>query len=158
MSDAEPLKLAPFVMQLNASLDAVEAVRKSLSPRLQQEGLSARELNRIEVVLEELLANVARHGSPGADVQNQVRVTAKRTDSGLLIIIEDDATPFDPTKVAPPVAARSIEEAEPGGWGVALVRKFATRFDYEQLTNDRQGGAAFAPVNRITVELAVSPA
>ena len=145
-------------MQLSASLDAVEAVRKGLSPRLEQEGLSARELNRVEVVLEELLANVARHGNPGAGVQNQVCVTAKRTDSGLLIIIEDDATPFDPTKVAPPVVARSIDEAEPGGWGVALVRKFATRFDYERLTADQQGAAVFAPVNRITVELALSPA
>lgn len=86
----------------------------------------ARRVYAVELVLEEWLANAFRHG--GA---RQVRLSAGRDgDAGLLLQFEDDGTPFDATAHAPAARPASLDEAEPGGLGLLLIRRCARRWQH----------------------------
>ena len=60
-------------------------------------------------------------------------VTIAPTEDGLVACLEDDGTPFDPTKVAPPQQPTSLADARVGGLGVHLIRKLTTDMHYERI-------------------------
>lgn len=144
-------------IQRPADLDAVEAVRAALTPRLAEAGVADRDLNRLEVILEELIANVARHGAPlrGApEGAATLRLSLACSPDALELVLEDDAAPFDPTACAEPPRPASLDEAVPGGMGLVLIRRLSRRFEYDRADGGPPTSAAFRPVNRVRVELA----
>jgi serine/threonine-protein kinase RsbW len=83
----------------------------------------------VELCLEEAIANIIMHGGPHGG--GEIAVTLERASPGIVATIEDDGAQFDPTKVAPPAAPRSLDEARPGEHGIQLIRTFATDMRYE---------------------------
>ena len=106
----------------------------------------------IQLCLEEALSNVMRHGYQGQPNQS---ITIDCAPSGvenegveeLVFTVEDHAPPFDPFAAAPAPAPASIQDLQPGGQGIGLMRKFATRIDYQQLPDG----------NRLTLAFAIPP-
>jgi anti-sigma regulatory factor (Ser/Thr protein kinase) len=101
----------------------------------------------IQLCLEEALSNIVRHGY-GA--QPSYPITVECAASGvaeLVFTVEDHAPPFDPFAAAPPPAPTSIQELQPGGQGIRLMQKFATRLEYQHLTHG----------NRLTLAFAIPP-
>lgn len=88
-------------------------------------------LARAEICLDELVSNVVRHGGHG-ERPAKLTVSLSRQRGAVLLIVEDDGDPFDPTRVPAPTLARSLEAAEEGGRGVFLVRSFADGLRYER--------------------------
>ena len=104
----------------------------------------------IHLCLEEALSNIVRHGY--RDQSNQsiaVACTVERAPSGvaeLVFTIDDHAPHFDPltpSQVAPAPAPATLAELEPGGQGIRLIRKFASRIHYQQLPNGNRLTLAF---------------
>lgn len=135
-----------------ADLDAVEAVRAAVTPRLAGAGAAERDLNRLEVILEELIANIARHGVR-PEGPATLRLSLSCDAAALTLVLEDDAAPFDPTARAVPEKARSLADAVPGGMGLVLVRKLSRRFEYERADGAAPARTRFRPVNRVRVEI-----
>ena len=153
MRSPEPVQPLALEVERPADLDAVEAVRVAVASRLAAIGVAERDLNRLEVILEELIANIARHGTrPGGAAT--LRLSLSCEADALVLVLEDDAAPFDPTTRAEPEKARTLADAVPGGMGLVLIRRLSRRFEYE-----RADGAAdlapkgFRPVNRVRVEI-----
>lgn len=84
---------------------------------------------RVALVAEELLANLVMHGRFAGEAP-AARLSLDRTAEGVILVIEDGASPFDP-RVAPEPAAPSLDDDRIGGMGLALVRKMAARLGYE---------------------------
>lgn len=126
-----------------------------LAPIFAAHSLPAPTVNRIEVVLEELISNVIRHGfTPGS--QQSLRVRCSIADGLVELVVEDDGTPFNPLAAPEPVPFERIETARLGGLGVALVRKLSTGLHYEQAQGPKfRADGGFAFVNRVTVQLAI---
>lgn len=112
----------------------------------------------IELCLEEALSNIIRHGYRGQANQSiSIACTAEGSPSDaavageLVFTIEDHAPPFDPlasSAAAPaPPAPVSFEDFPPGGQGIRLMRKFASRIAWQQLP---QG-------NRLTLAFSIPP-
>jgi serine/threonine-protein kinase RsbW len=136
-------------LTLGNTLDAVEAGRAPLIAWLDGRGFSARALNRLEVVFEELVSNTVRHGFAPGSAQT-IRVGARILDRDLTIVFEDDGRPFDPLQQEAPPAFSTPQAALAGGLGIQLVRRLAASVRYER---PAPTGSAFSPVNRITVVL-----
>jgi anti-sigma regulatory factor (Ser/Thr protein kinase) len=111
------------------------------------EGLAPDRLFALELCLEEAVANIIMHGGPADHGAMHVAVTITRDESSLMVRLEDDGAPFDPTAVPPPATAASLEEAKIGGLGVHLIRELATDMRY-----DRVGER-----NRLTLIFATRP-
>jgi anti-sigma regulatory factor (Ser/Thr protein kinase) len=70
--------------------------------------------------VDETVTNAIVHGHAGRVGWVEVRV--EREDDRLVVTIEDDAPPFDPTTVPEPDLGVPPEHRRPGGMGVHLAR------------------------------------
>jgi len=129
-------------IDLPAAEPAIERARLAMLAWLAPHGLDERAVNRIEVILEELVSNVVRH-SEGATL---VTIAADMAGGDFQLTISDDGAPFDPTARDDPKAFTTLEEATPGGLGIAMVRRMSRSFGYK-----RADGR-----NRVTVALAAN--
>lgn len=97
----------------------------------------------IQLCLEEALSNVIRHGYHGQP-NHSIAIECAPAAGELVFTVEDQAPPFDPFAAAPATVPTSIQELEPGGQGIRLMRKFASRLDYQQLPDGNRLTLAFA--------------
>ena len=112
-------------------------------------------VNRIEVIFEEVVANIIRHGLAAGSPQSiRVAMTfeANRAGGDVVLRFDDDGAPFDPVKAVAPPAFTRLADAAIGGLGIALVKRLARKVTHERPA--LAGGIGFQPVNRLTVRVA----
>ncbi len=139
---------------LNNTLDAIEAGRVELLNHLAPNDLSDVALNRLEVIFEEVISNIVRHGFEPGSLQS-IHVAARAASDSIELIIEDDGVQFDPLQLVPPKPFTTLEAAQPGGLGVALVRRLSAGVRYEAPMRASATVGGFAPHNRLIVAVAI---
>ncbi|HEY1928017.1 MAG TPA: ATP-binding protein [Caulobacteraceae bacterium] len=144
---------------LNNDLAAIEAGRCEIGKWLESVELSPKATNHWEVVFEEVVSNIIRHGfSPGSP--QTILVAATRTANAIEFTFDDDGRPFDPLAAPAPEPLRSLETAPLGGLGVPLVRRMAASISYERDpecgTDAPSTGQVFIPRNRLRVSIATT--
>lgn len=120
-----------LLLSLAPTLAAIGEAQAALRAWLGAQGAQAELVFRAELAAEEMLANIVRHGGlpPGA----RIGFAAGWEPGGMLRLCTEDHGPeFDPRARPEPARARSLAEAEPGGLGLALLRRMAARLDYER--------------------------
>lgn len=122
---------------------AIEQSRLAVVNFLQPFGVFARTMNRVEVVLEELVSNLVRHGK---DV-SLVSVAAGYRAGVVDLVVEDDGAAFDPLAVADPGPVTSLSEAPLGGLGIPLVRRLSASARYDRI------GSGPDARNRVSVRI-----
>lgn len=88
-----------------------------------------------DLLLEEVLSNVVRHaGAHGTTIGLGVCVDAEAVE----LLVRDRGDAFDPTTapLAEPGEARA--DGRSGGFGLRLVRQFASRLDYERVDGENR--------------------
>ena len=92
------------------------------------EALGATERQRFgaQLCAEEILANAARHGNRPLVT---FVVTLESLHDRLRLTLEDDGAAFDLTIAPARKVDAALDESQPGGWGIALVRRFADHVD-----------------------------
>jgi serine/threonine-protein kinase RsbW len=85
----------------------------------------------MHVVLEEAVANAALHGFPDGS-SGQITIRARQLPSEVILEIEDNGIAFDPTSAAPRAKAQSLDDVEPGGWGLGLIRAYCQTVTYRR--------------------------
>jgi anti-sigma regulatory factor (Ser/Thr protein kinase) len=137
-------------MQLGNGLAAIAEGGAALRDFCAREGLSDAVINRVDVVFEEVVANIVRHGFAPGSAQT-IAVEARIEGDAVVLVFDDDGRPFDPTLQPPPAPFTRLADAQVGGLGVALVQRLARSVAYAQ---PEATGAGFSPVNRLTVTIA----
>lgn len=145
-----------LVMVLGGDLAAIEEGRACMAGRLDP-GLGPRAANRLEVVFEELIANVVRHGF-AAGLGGSILVVLGPRPGVIRLAIEDDGRPFDPFSAPEPPPFAALETAQVGGLGVRAVRRFSASTLYDHAPASDLWSAFVdpggRPVNRVTVTIA----
>lgn len=96
-------------------------------------GVPEKQLNCLDICLNEALANVLEHGGSGAlAAPIQLHFAVRRACSSLeaAITISDQGTACDPLALPAKARPRSLAEAKPGGLGVSMIRTFADALSY----------------------------
>jgi serine/threonine-protein kinase RsbW len=96
-------------------------------------GIAAEALWRLDLCATEAIANVIAHGGATARASSiDLRLEVHHHDGGgeASLMVSDSGCAFDPldSPLRPP--AQTLAEAEPGGHGVVLLRRFADVLDY----------------------------
>jgi anti-sigma regulatory factor (Ser/Thr protein kinase) len=120
-----------------AALDGLVAFTTEAFAR---EGIEPAVRHDVDFVLEELFTNVVKYGG----VAGVVRVEITGVPGGAeVVMIEEDAERFDPTR-GPEVDVRApVEKRVPGGLGLYLVRKLVDAIEYRYSEELRQGRITF---------------
>jgi serine/threonine-protein kinase RsbW len=94
----------------------------------------------LQICLEELLTNIVRHGGakssgdlsevpiPPLNVEISISTGAQRVS----MTVEDNGKPFDVVNAPAHRIDQPLDELQPGGLGIQLIRNFASSIAYEQ--------------------------
>ena len=84
----------------------------------------------VEVALTEAVANAVRHGC-GSDPDKEVQVSvACDPEQGMMVVVRDPGTGFDPATVASPVKAENIFRTH--GRGIFLINRLMDEVHYDK--------------------------
>jgi anti-sigma regulatory factor (Ser/Thr protein kinase) len=92
---------------------------------------SPRSLYRIELVLEEIVTNVVRHGF-GARDESSMEVCLAMEDGYVRLEFLDEGIAFNPLQAAPDAIAGTMQEILVGGRGLQLVRSIVESAQYRR--------------------------
>jgi serine/threonine-protein kinase RsbW len=119
--------------QLRAILD-----RHPLQPRTRY---------RCELVFEEIVSTVIRHGYRD-DQEHRISMTVAIHGDRVELHFEDDGVAFDPRQPVPAACAEAVPDSDSGGRGLVLLRSVTERIDYERTPQQR---------NHLRVTVAAGP-
>ena len=137
--DGEPA----LVLNLPNHPAVSEESRVAVVAFLEPHGVGARTMNRVEVVLEELISNLIRHGHE----VSEITVEADYDGESIDLVVEDNGVEFDPLAKPDPDPFTSLADAPLGGLGIALVRRLTCAARYDRV------GTGSAARNRVSVTI-----
>ena len=105
----------------------------------------------MQVCLEELMSNIVRHGKersnsswpsgPRSD-HLTIAIAIDANADRITMIVEDNARPFDLGKAIAKKIDQPLDQLEPGGLGIHLIKSFSSAMEYQRTEHG----------NRVTVE------
>ena len=105
--------------------------------------LSGDSVMNVNLVLDEIVANVIRHA--GLDANDRIDVRLAFDGSAVSIEVTDAGVAFNPLDAPPPKLDASIAERAPGGLGIHIVKTIARSVTYRR-ADDRNHLSAIVPV------------
>lgn len=117
-----------FLLRLPAALEQVPVLEDAIEAWSSAHDLPPAVAARLQLVAEEIAANVAMHGAGASFFE--LRVT--RAGDGLRLALLDDGPAYDPLARAAPDTEASLEKRDAGGLGVHLVRVLTRDARYER--------------------------
>ncbi|MEA3245791.1 MAG: ATP-binding protein [Gemmatimonadota bacterium] len=119
-------------LSIGAGHDEVARVHAAVAEFATAERLPADVRRSVQVVVDELLANIVLHGLAGRDGgEATIEITCGPHD--LTITVSDNGAPFDPFRHAEPDTTLSVEARPTGGLGIHLVRRMVDEARYQRL-------------------------
>lgn len=135
---------APVVIRFPATREGLAQGFAALRRTLDTEQLDAAPRYHAELVFEEIVANIVKHGARSAS-DLDVCVTVEARPEAIVLTFEDEGVPFDASAHREAPRPRSLEDEKVGGFGLMLVRRVATSLDYLRTAEGH---------NRLTVRVA----
>jgi anti-sigma regulatory factor (Ser/Thr protein kinase) len=123
------------------SFDSLEPLFNLTRDFCARNGVDPGVLPTVDLAVEELFTNMVKYSPGGAAF---VRIDLAAIPGGLDVTLTDnDVEPFDVT-LAPDVdTGLPIEQRNPGGLGLHLIRRLVDAIDYEYSENNRQSRIRF---------------
>jgi serine/threonine-protein kinase RsbW len=101
---------------------------------------------RCELVFEEVVSNIIRHGYAD-DREHAISIAVGLRGNHVELEFEDDGVPFDPREPVP-ARADAPSDSDSGGRGLVLVRSVAGRLDYRRSPQHRNHLTVSIPLGR----------
>jgi anti-sigma regulatory factor (Ser/Thr protein kinase) len=125
-------------LAIAASGEEIRRACEWLTTALRQRGVPGPQVERLELALHEVLANVLAHGGSAAraePIRICIEVREKATTGEARVTVRDAGIPFDPTGAPEHTPAKTLAEAPLGGLGLPLIRRCSDWMSYR-----REGG------------------
>jgi serine/threonine-protein kinase RsbW len=116
---------------LPAAAESIAPFREFVRAGAVEAGIEAEELEKLDLVLEEILINVARYAYAPEKGLVEVRYLADGPGQ-LRVEIADSGRVFNPLEADPPDLSRGLADRPIGGLGVFLVRSMVASIDYRR--------------------------
>lgn len=104
-------------------------------------GVGDRDRFRLDLALTEAITNIITHGYPPDGCNGEIAIHAETDGRVLRITITDQGAAFDPLGAPLPDQPARLEDATPGGLGLALIRGYCDDCHYER--TDHQNRLTF---------------
>lgn len=94
-------------------------------------GLSHRCLFRLELAAEEAVTNVLEYAYPSGE-DHSITIRLCQEGHSITLEIQDEGQAYNPLAVPEKVFATTLQEAEIGGLGIALIRNYTDSLHYRR--------------------------
>ena len=123
------------------SFDSLQAIFAFTADFCSRHGLDAGLVPTVDFVAEELFTNMVKYSPAGSP---EVRIDMRAIPGGVEMALTDyDVEQFDVTRAPDVDTAKPIEQREPGGLGLHLIRRMVDSMEYEYSAERRQGRTTF---------------
>jgi len=122
-------------LSIPATDDGIKAALDALEQLWADQGVSRAVTWPVEVTLDEVLANVVRHGLAGRGESARVELELQLEPGEpprCELRVEDDGPAFDPLAAAAPDTSLGVDERPIGGLGIELVKRLMDEVHYER--------------------------
>lgn len=92
------------------------------------------QIRRLDLCLNELIANIIAHGGPsarGSAVELQFQVSGQPGTNEAHLVVSDAGSAFDPLVYKSKPRPKSLDEAVPGGLGLMMMHEFSDKLSYQ---------------------------
>ena len=121
--------------KLKSHLSELDALCQKLEKFGQSMGLSKKCIFEANLALDELFTNIISYGFEDKN-EHSIRITISLQNDKLVVNIEDDGIPFNPTEVEAPDLECTIEDCRIGGLGIHLAKNLMDEVCYQRC-NDK---------------------
>jgi anti-sigma regulatory factor (Ser/Thr protein kinase) len=121
----DELRLEPLLSDIPRLIEWVES-------RCAAAGVASEVAMKLALVLEEAVVNVINHSVPGSTPPYRIAVTLGIEAETVTAEVIDNGPAFDPTGAPRPDLSLPLEERQPGGLGIHLMRELVDGFDYRR--------------------------
>jgi serine/threonine-protein kinase RsbW len=140
-------------LTIPARVDRLPELCAFLHSGAEAAGLAPPQIDQLDLVLEELFMNIARHAY--APAQGDVEIAyAVEAPGALLVEISDAGRPFNPLASDPPDFSLSLADRPSGGMGVFLIRQMTNSLCYQRQDGRNRVTFLFrAPCQNSSIEM-----
>jgi anti-sigma regulatory factor (Ser/Thr protein kinase) len=124
----DELRLEPLLSEIPRLIEWIEA-------RCAAAGIIGEVAMKLALALEEAVANAINHGLPGSPPPPHIKVRLEIAPGFVIAEVIDNGQPFDPTGAPAPDLSLPLEERQPGGLGIHLMRELMDGLDYRRSGN-----------------------
>jgi serine/threonine-protein kinase RsbW/sigma-B regulation protein RsbU (phosphoserine phosphatase) len=125
-----------FQRTLSRTVDDYLPVAEAVEGFCAEHGLSQAVSFKVRLIVEELVLNLIDHAV--GSVTNRVNVRIDLAPGRVIVVLEDDAKPFDPRSAPAFDKNRPLEERGDRGMGIHLVRTLAEDMEYQRIDGRNQ--------------------
>ena len=122
------IRWQPDQITMQASMDDINLLEPFIAHAVQQAGMEERNAKRLRLAVEEAVANVINHGQATV-----ITLQAAVEDSQLVLTIDDDGQPFDPTIDSTTDFSVPADQRPPGGLGIMYLHEMTDGLDYQRV-------------------------
>jgi serine/threonine-protein kinase RsbW len=120
-------------LQISGSLEAVALARHFVHQAALEAGFDERAAHHCVLAADEACTNVIEHGY-GVDGSGQViDIWCRKEGDTFVITVLDDSPIFNPLTTPDPNPTVSLNEREPGGWGIFFIKKLMDHVVYDRV-------------------------
>ena len=112
-----------------AQISDIPDLTEAVEAELQKMGCSARTVNRVSVIIDEIYSNIVYYAYK--DTTGPATVRLDEQDRTIRLVFTDRGVPYNPIKKEDPDVALSAEERDIGGLGIFMVKKMTDGMVYE---------------------------
>ncbi|MBQ7202799.1 MAG: ATP-binding protein [Eubacterium sp.] len=123
------------IIKLPAQLDSIGKATNIMNEMLEEADCSPQVQMQLEIVLDELMSNVARYAYPSKDGDITVSIDVVENPKRVVIILADSGIPYNPLEREDPDITLSAEERKIGGLGIYIVKKYMDEITYTYQDN-----------------------
>ena len=120
--------------KLKSNLSELDTLCERLERFGQSIGLSSKCIFEANLALDELFTNIISYGFKDQK-EHVIKITISHQDNSLVLSLEDDGVPFNPTKAKAPDLECTIEECRIGGLGIHLAKNLMDEVCYQRCNN-----------------------
>jgi anti-sigma regulatory factor (Ser/Thr protein kinase) len=118
-------------VSLQNDLGEMRRINSALADFLSEEGVRPDAINRVRLVVEELLVNIIVHAFDETG-PHTITLSLRTEPKRVTVTTEDDGKPFDPRNAPAPPLGRPLEEQGDGGYGIHIVKHMTESLEYER--------------------------
>ena len=117
--------------ELSNKLTELERLMNGVAAWCQQHSISEETVYEVNLIVDEVVSNIIRHGFSD-DKEHTIRFGLSLEQGDLVMTVEDEGLHFNPLVIPPPDISRPIQERQPGGLGIYIVKKLTHDVQYRR--------------------------
>ena len=121
-------------IQIKNDITEIKTVSQALYEFCTSQHLPLNIINSLDLALDEILNNIITHGYIQHN-ESDITIQIMRSDSQIIIIIEDQGKKFNPLKIKAADTESKIENRPIGGLGIHLIKNFIDEIQYKYENN-----------------------